>query len=201
MIIGLKKWNDPDTYFTQTNNPTEEILRKEDGKGWLESCGPTAAVNCLAAASHKVTVETPGRYYPQPEEVLTDWFNDPRNYPRLEKIREGVDPAEWMGNEVPQYYPEAILDVFGVLAKFSWGSGYDEITAALKQNKGVMVCLKKPSHFIAIVAYKELEVALVYRDPWPGNTWPVRWRGKTGFNRSIEGRELENLQPYRIEVG
>ena len=66
MVIGLKKWNIKDTYFIQTNNPTEEILRKEDGKGFLETCGPTAAVNCLSARGNNIEIICPGCYEPQP---------------------------------------------------------------------------------------------------------------------------------------
>jgi len=201
MVVGLVRWDDPNTYYSQTNNPTEEILRKEDGEGFLVACGPTAVVNCLAAAGHKVTVECPGRYYPQPEEVLFDWFNDPRNYKMLEKIRKGIDPEDWFGNEIAQYYPAALLDVFGVPAHFEWGAKYKDVTKAIKNRRGVMLCLKNPGHFIAVVAYKELEQALIYNDPWPGNPWPAKWRGKSGFNRSIAGPELENLKPYRIEIG
>jgi hypothetical protein len=33
MIKGVKFWNDRDRYYTQTNNPTEEILRKRSDGG------------------------------------------------------------------------------------------------------------------------------------------------------------------------
>ena len=201
MIRGLKYWNDKSTYYTQTNHPTEELLRKEDGKGYLETCGPTSAVNILAARGDDIVIKTPGSYKPQPEEILTDWFNDPRNYAHMQALRDGVDPAVYMGNEIPQYYPAAIMAVFGVRAFFYWGSDWDHVTMALSLQRGVMLALKKPGHFIAAVAYREIEKAIIYRDPWPGNPWPVEWKNRSGFNRSISGLQLENLQPYRIEIG
>ncbi len=198
-MIALSHWDDANTYYTQTNNPTEQILKKEDGLEWLETCGPTAAVNCLAAAGHSVRIECPGRYWPQPEEVLMDWFNDPINYDAMKRIRDSVDPSTIMGNEVPQWYEAAIPDVFGIPAHFRWGCAFESLRGAIQGNIGVMLCLKKPGHFIAAVAVDGER--LIYREPWPGNPWPERLKGEPGFNRSLKGDELRNLQPYRIEVG
>tara|TARA_Y100000310_G_scaffold269827_1_gene283297 strand:- start:9497 stop:10099 length:603 start_codon:yes stop_codon:yes gene_type:complete len=198
-MIGLIYWNDESTYYTQTNNPSEELLRKEDGEDFLETCGPTAAVNILAAAGYRVDIECPGTYRPQPEEVLTDWFNDPRNYGTMLTARDGVDPSLYMGNEIPQYYPAAIRDVFAVAARFFWGVSVDDVISALANRCGVMICLEKPGHYIAVVAYDPDTREIVYRDPWPGNPWPEAYRGQSGFNRRISG--TENIKGYRIEIG
>jgi len=39
MIAGAKFWNDRNRYYIQSNNPTEEILRKRSDGAWLVSCG------------------------------------------------------------------------------------------------------------------------------------------------------------------
>jgi hypothetical protein len=199
IMTGLLYWDDEDTYYSQVNNPTEQILRKEDGKEWLETCGPTAAVNIIAAMGRTVKVTCPGGYEPQPEEVLSDWFHDPANYKRMKNLRDGVDPGVWMGNEIPQYYPAAVWDVFGVTGTFAWGCDPAIVKGALRAGRGVMVCLKNPGHYIAFVAYDGDE--FVYRDPWPGNTWPARWRGHRGFNRVLTAVEFDNIKDYRIEIG
>jgi hypothetical protein len=92
MIKGVKFWNGRDCYYTQTNNPTEEILRKRPDRDWLVSCGPSAAVTCIAAMGFPVLCECPGSYVPQSEEVLKDFFHDPRNYAELKKARPDTPP-------------------------------------------------------------------------------------------------------------
>lgn len=201
MVIGLKKWNIKDTYFIQTNNPTEEILRKEDGKGFLETCGPTAAVNCLAARGNNIEIICPGSYEPQPEEVLNDYFHDPRNYPKLKEVRSSIDPSKFFNNRVPQDYQVAIPDVFGVKASFEWKNiqGIDEL---LKNNIAIMLCLKDPGHYIAVVAYETESKEVCYRDSWPNNYWPKNLKGTSGFNRWIPIETLQkNLSSYRVLIG
>lgn len=202
MIHGLKKWNDNNTYYTQVNNPTEEILRKKNKKRFLETCGPTAAVNILAARGDDIHIKCPGEYIPQPEEVLNDYFNDPANYKTLKKSREGLNPADWLGNEVPQYYAAAVPAVFGVKTKFRWSQTWQNIIDNLKKNIGMMVCIKKPGHFIAIVAYDDKTDELVYNDPWPGNKWPPKYAGKSGFNRRMTKVEYHGkVNAYCVEIG
>jgi hypothetical protein len=66
----------------------------------------------------------------------------------------------------------------------------------------VMVALKDPGHYIAIVAYNPQTNEVIYNDPWPGNYWPVGLRGTPGFNRAIAASELiANCKPYRVEIG
>lgn len=202
MIHGLKKWNDRDTYFTQVNNPTEEILRKKNKKGFLETCGPTAAVNILAARGDNILINCPGEYIPQPEEVLNDYFNDPANYRNLKNARKGLNPADWLGNEIPQYYSVAVPAVFGIKSKFRWSQTWQNIIDCVKQNIGVMICLKNPGHFIAVVAYDDKTDEMIYNDPWPGNKWPVNYAGKPGFNRRMKKVEYHsNVNAYCIEIG
>jgi len=188
-----------DAYYIQTNNPTEEILRKQDSKygGYLVSCGPTAAVNCISAMGLDVEISCPGDYKPQPEEVLMDYFNDPRNYDILRKKRKGTDPSIWYGNEVPQFYEIAVPAVFNVKARFIWWKDYKTIVNLVSKGQAVQLCLKNPGHYIAVVAYDTDTQEIIINDPWPG-----RFFNRDGFNRRMNAKELwSNVKGYAIVYG
>jgi len=193
MIKGVKFWNARECYFVQTNNPTEEILRKRSDGVWLVSCGPSAAVTCIAAMGFDVSIKTPGGYAPQSEEVLMDFFNDPRNYPTLQKARPETPPDMWHGNEIPQFYPVAVKSVFGVTAHFEWKADFDKAAAELSAGKAVQLCLKKPGHYIAAVAYDDERDEIIFNDPLPG-----RFKDGNGFNRRLKRIDFSNVKPFRI---
>ena len=193
MIKGVKFWNARECYFVQTNNPTEEILRKRSDGVWLVSCGPSAAVTCIAAIGFDVSIKTPGGYAPQSEEVLMDFFNDPRNYPTLQKARPETPPDMWHGNEIPQFYPVAVQSVFGVKACFEWKADFDKVAAELSTGKAVQLCLKNPGHYIAAVAYDDERDEIIFNDPWPG-----RFKDANGFNRRLKRADFSNVKPFRI---
>jgi len=201
MLITLSRYDDPDAYYSQTNNVVETILAKTGANRKLETCGPTAAVMLLDAIGRLEQVDTPGGWTPQPEDVLACWFNDPRNYPAMRAIRGDIDPASIMGNEVPQWYEAAIPAVFGVRAKFAWGISHVDMLAALPRDKGILATLINPGHYIAIVGYDTDTREVIYHDPWPGNPWPARYAGKSGRGRRLTVEEQANLKPYRVEVG
>jgi hypothetical protein len=197
MIKGVKFWDNRDYYYTQTNNPTEEILRKRSDGGWLVSCGPTAAVGCIAAMGHNVYCGCPGGYVPQSEEVLMDYFNDPRNYDALRKARPDTPPEKWHGNEVPQFYSVAVPAVFGVKAEFMYGNDFNKIAAFLEAGRGVQLCLVNPGHYIAAVAYDSAKREIIFNDPWPG-----RFADKDGFNRRMGEAEVKaNVKTFMIVFG
>jgi hypothetical protein len=197
MIKGVRYWNIRDHYYIQTNNPTEELLRKRSDGGWLVSCGPSAAVCCLAARGHDVEIRCPGTYRPQGEEVLMDFFNDPRNYDALKRVRPDTPPGTWHGNEVPQFYPAAVQAVFGARAEFVWGNDFDKIAAHLMQGKAIQLCLVTPGHYIAAVAYDNEADEIIYNDPWPG-----RFPNNDGFNRRMGRAECKaNTKPFCIVYG
>ena len=193
MIKGVKFWNARDCYFVQTNNPTEEILRKRSDGVWLVSCGPSAAVTCIAVMGFDVEVKTPGDYKPQSEEVLMDFFNDPRNYPALQKVRPETPPDMWHGNEIPQFYPVAVQSVFGVKARFEWTAPFEKVIAELQAGKAVQLCLKNPGHYIAAVAYDDERDEIIFNDPLPG-----RFKDGNGFNRRLKRIDFSNVKPFRI---
>ena len=195
MIHGTEFWNKKGKYFSQTNNPTEAFLKAAMGnlKSWLESCGPTAAVNCLAAMGKNVEIECPGTYKPQPEEVLMDYFNDPRNSQKLKEIRDLPDDIP--ENRVPQFYPQAVYDVFQQRCIFRWGPSFESVADHVSNGRAVQLCLKKPGHYIAIIAYDDGEKELIFNDPW-GERFKD---GKSGRHRRlIQNEFLTNVQPYYI---
>lgn len=191
----------PDSYYSQENNPTEQILRKQGVANFLVSCGPTAAVSLIHACGYVTEFEGPGKYAPQPEEVLTGYFNDPRNAKRLESIR-SLSSSEWLGNTIPQWYEPALWDVFGVRGVYREGLDFHDITLAIMENIGIMACLKKPGHFIAITGFDDEKGTIIYNDPWPGNYWPAGLKGTPGFMREINWDEMAwNFNPWRVEIG
>jgi hypothetical protein len=201
-IIALPRWNDPRAYYSQTNNVVEAILQKTGANRRLESCGPTAAVMLLDAIGKLKLTKTPGGWEPQPEDLLAAWMNDPRNADAMRLFRDDIDPADIMGNEVPQWYEPAIDDVFGVPAKFHPGVSLDAIVRALMANRGVLVTLKSPGHYVGIVAIDTTAAEVIYHDPWPANPWPAALKGTPGACRRVSWSTMsDNLKPYRVEIG
>lgn len=196
MIHGPRYWNDRERYYTQVNNPTEEQLRKAGVSGWLETCGPTAAVNCLGALGADLTITCPGRYRPQPEEVLADYLNDPANYGALRAARPDVDPSEIQGNRVPQDYPVAVREVFGVRVQYLESLGWLGVVGQIRAGHSVQICLIKPGHYLAAVAWDEVTNELIYHDSWPARV------GGDGFCRRMSRDAYEgNVRPYVIIYG
>jgi hypothetical protein len=197
MITGTKFWNHRECYYVQIDNPTEEYLRKNGNKNWLVSCGASAGVTCIAAMGNDVTVRCPGQYQPQSDEVLMDYFNDLRNYDMLRNIRKDTPPETWNGNEVPQFYPAAVSAVFGVKAEFLWGNDFERIASILQSGRAVQLCLVKPGHYIAAVAYDDVKREIIFNDPWPG-----RFSDRNGFNRRMgEAEYKSNVKPFMIVYG
>lgn len=201
MRLFLNRGEDPETYYRQENNPTEQILRKQGAENWLVSCGPTAAVSIVHATGREVDCLTPGGWKPQPEEILTGYFNDPSNSEKLKSIR-NLDPQNWLGNTVPQWYEAAIYDVFGISARFYWGLVFHDLEICIHKNIGILACLKNPGHYVAIVGFDSDKKTVIYNDPWEGNFWPESLKGRPGFNRELPWNEFSNnLNLWRVEIG
>jgi hypothetical protein len=84
-----------------------------------------------------------------------------------------------------------------VKAVFEWGADFDRAAAELRSGRAVQLCLVKPGHYIAAVAFDEGTREIVYNDPWPG-----RFKDGNGFNRRMGEAEFkENVKPYRIVYG
>ncbi|MFA5379025.1 MAG: hypothetical protein WC455_24940 [Dehalococcoidia bacterium] len=193
MIVGAKYWNDRTRYHIQTNNPTEEQLRKEDGEGFLESCGGSSAANCCAAIGKNIEIKCPGGFILQADEVATDFFNDPRNYPAFRKIRPGIDPAAIQGNRIPQYYPLMAKEVFNTRAEYYETLSWYKLEQWLLLKTAVQICLQKPGHFLAAVAKDTVTDEVLYHDSWPARV------GGDGFCRRMgHGEFLQNVKNFCI---
>jgi len=194
MVKGTKYWDDGDKYYTQENNPLDNMLRKAKVRLWLETCGPTSAINILGSMGLLPEVPKYGTYQMQPESIVMDYFNDSRQYEKFNAIRD-LDNRKWLNNEIPQYYPIMAKELFGVIAKFDFGLNWALITWNLMEGNGVQLCLKKPGHYIAAVAYDDETNELIYND-----SHPSRFKdGKGGHNRRMSEKEfLKNVKPYRI---
>ena len=195
--VGAKYWNDGARFYTQENNPTEAYNKARLASGakyWLETCGPTAAVNCLAAMGKNIAIICPGLYLPQPEEVLMDYMNDPRNSDKFKGVRDlGKDAKRIPENQVPQYYPLSVYEVFGVRARFEWGADWNQVTKELDRGRAVQVALKIPGHYISVVAYdSDKRDKIFYNDSWGSRFHD----GKGGHNRSMDRLGFSNnVQP------
>lgn len=195
MIYGAKKWADRSTFSVQTNNSIESILKKAAAPHWLETCGPTSAVNCLDALGWSTAITLPGGGTVQPEDVLTLWMNDLKNAGLQKAERPDVDPATYLDNEIPQYYPVALSRVFGARAEFNPSITFASVGARMSLYQAVMICLKSPGHFLAVVAFDDATHELIYRDSWPGRT------GSDGFNLRMGSEEFTaNVQPFAVAV-
>jgi len=198
MTKGTVLWGSRSVFYSQSNNPTEAFLKAtlDEQGGWLETCGPTAAVNCLAAMGKYLTIKCPGPYRPQPEEVLMDFFNDPRNKASLDVIRKTGDRIP--ENRVPQFYPTAVYEVFSQRASFLWGLTFDIVAAHVVDGHAVQICLKEPGHYLAVIAYDMRERELIYNDSW-GERFSD---GQGGWHRRMGVHEFKtNVQNYFIVYG
>ncbi len=213
-IVGAKYYNDPNRYYTQTNNPEEEVLRKSGAeragklialgvdpsivakagvRSFLETCGPTSATNCILAKYDIADIKCPGGYNTQKEQQLADWFNDPGKYSVMRPFRKELNPALVMCNRIPQYYPPAVKEVFGIDCEFKWVKSIDEIVDIVKAGNPVQICLKDPGHYVAVVAVDLDTSDFIINDPWPG-----RFPDNKGFNKILFKSEWINVNLFII---
>ena len=196
MIRGALDYQNRENYYIQSNNALEMYLKKYGVQNSAVTCGPSAAINCMAAMGIDVEIETPGGYHPQPEDILTAWFHDPRNWQRLRAIRGATDPeaTQYSPHEVPQYYPSAVRSVYGVDAHFEFLHDFDRVADYLFKGWAVQITQKDPGHFIAVVAYDSDLDELIFNDPFP-----VHFTNHNGFNRRIGRGEYDStVKPYAI---
>jgi len=208
MIKGTKFWNNREMYYSQNNNPTEEQLKKMlhelgakhnfeyKAATHFETCGPTAAVMGLASRGDIMPMEAPGGYMLQPEEILADYFNDPKNYALFKKIIPDAwyDPTEIPSNRCIALYPQAIKSVFGKNVKFVPSKlSFSTLRENLFAGCAVQLCLITPGHFIVAVAFDDITNMIIYNDPWDGR------EGVSGFNRKLSMTEYEsNVKPLAL---
>jgi len=132
-----------------------------------------------------------GGYSPQSEDVLAAWFNDPNNFVSMRKEWPGLDPATLPGNEVAQWYPLAVREVFGNPCEFVGELGFEKAATHIREGRTIQVCLRKPGHFIALVAFDEDDEEFIIKDSWAG-----RWPDGDGFCKRFSKDEFEaNVKP------
>lgn len=192
MIKGTKYWNERKTFSVQTNNAVENLLRTWSGqdRGWLETCGPTSAINVLESMGKPVAIVSPCMESVQPEDFLTIWMNDPKNKPNIPL------PGDRPVNEYAKAYPNAITKVFGQPCRYLEGQSFEWVSSMVSGGVGGMICLINPGHFLAVVAFDNETNELIYRDPWPNRT------GTDGFNLRMSSGEFKaNVKPYVVVFG
>jgi len=193
-ISGSPFWNDRKrAYFTQENNPIEHVLkcRLPAGVSWLETCGPTTSLNCQASIGREIDIGTRGGYRPQPENVLACYFNDPHNFDAMRAAWPGLDPERVLGNEVAQWYPLAVREVFGNPCEFVGEVAFEDAVDAVCSGRALQVCLRRPGHFIALVAFDDERSEFIIKDGWAS-----RWPDGDGFCKRLPRSEYEaNVKP------
>ena len=190
MIVGARYWDDRSRYFSQVNNPFEEGLRKLGFQKWLQSCGSSAGARGATAVGWDVAIRCPGGYEIPADEALTDFLNDPNNYPTFRETAPWIDPSIEPGNRHAVYYPIAAREVFGARAQW-WGAVTPaRIVEQVRAGRAVQACIAPPGHYLTVVAYDIATEELIYDDPWP--TRLARWNGD-GFNRRFTEAELEDI--------
>jgi hypothetical protein len=169
MIYGTKFWNDIDCFHIQDNNTYEETFRKKGVQYYLETCGSTSAINCISSMKGDDFFDNirVGDFYPQPEDILTAYFNTKTNYNLFKQIRADIDYTSMMVNEVPQIYPIAIKTLFGIDCEFKWEKDWNKLIEYLKNGMSIQVC--EPGHYTGVVAYDGNTNELIYNDPWNGH--------------------------------
>jgi hypothetical protein len=206
------------SFYRQSNNPTDEILRKIHlqmsldirkiltGKtdsatleevcrkilSYLETCGPTAGVMCMAALGRFLSDPAEGAQS-QREEEFSDAFNDSRNYAAFRAARPDINPAVYPGNRIPQYYPHVARQLYQMRCEFEW-CGMEAVKAHLLAGRTAQLCFKNPGHFIAAVAFDERSQEVIFNDPWP-----EQYADGNGFNRRMGARTMGDLvEPYAL---
>ncbi len=190
MTIGTRNRDRADLWYAQAkrdadgdvapNSAIEALLLKDDLQDheqtrpglWLETCGTHSAANCLMATRRDPgafleSFRLPGGGFVRLPDLLTLWMNTPQNRAKLLAARPNLDPDSLPGNEVPQYYPVAVAEVTGAACSYREGLAWVSILELLRQGSAVQLCLVKPGHYIAAVAYDDSVNQIIYIDPHP----------------------------------
>jgi hypothetical protein len=215
MITGCKNMDRTDIWHAQAivkngvsypNSAIECMLRKDEIQEmqtskpamWLETCGSHSNVNAMMGTRKDPdaflnSLKTPNHWYPRPPDILTLWMNTPQNYSKMLAVRPGLDPDAYFGNEVPQYYPTAMKEVFDVSCQFIPSHQWSDLVAALKVGTSIVICLKKPGHYICAIGFDDATNEIIYVDPNAPR--------QTGDWKKARMKQIEhdtNTQPFII---
>jgi hypothetical protein len=218
-MIGVRNFSRSDLWYAQSvrnaqgdvvpNSAIENILRKDDIQDgpanippeartrpglWLETCGSHTAVNLVLATRKDPeallrSLKLPGGGSVRPPDLLTIWMNTPQNRAKLLAARPHLDPDAYLGNEIPQYYPPAIAEVFGAICIYRESCVWETLISLLQQHAGVQLCLIDPGHYIGAVSYDEGTGEIIYIDPHPPRQ-PGDWKNvhmsKAEYQRNVK---------------
>jgi hypothetical protein len=181
MIFGAKNYihrETPGFWATQTRNTVEktyrllitEIKKKYPDVKWsyLETCGASAAANCLIAVDKEVRITCPGGYRPQLDCMIAEFFNDPNNEKVLNSI--GYNSAMIQNNRVMAAYPLAVSKVSGHQCELVELKTFKETIDYFKNGYAIQMCLKTPGHYICCILYDDEAKKIGCIDSWPERT-------------------------------
>lgn len=188
MIKGIKYWNNSSIRYEQTQNATEAIIRKvkieinkelkknykeEDidiNLGYLESCGASAFCTIMEGMGILKPADYPqinGQRI-QFDDFVMMYLNDPHKDILFY-------PGNSMDNRWIYSYPTLAKELFNVSSKMHWGASalsFDQAAKELTKGNGIQICLKRPGHYLACIAYDDDKDAILFSDSWgsrPGN--------------------------------
>lgn len=156
---------------------------------WLETCGSHSLVNGCASVGLDVGIKTSIGTPLRAPDAVTCFLNDPGNYPALQQVRPGVDPNQYMGNEIPQWIAYAGQALFGAKTNFLWLHDFAKVADIVSSGVAVEFGLKSPLHFLVAVAYDEATNELIYVDPAPYRSpsdWWQRRMNETEYNATVD---------------
>ena len=169
MITGVKNWNDRSVRYEQNENATESIIKKvlrENGitkKGWLESCGASAFCTIMEAMGFLTEADYPVL---NGETIqFDDWIMMYMNDPKRDRI---FLKGTTFDNHVFRNYPKLAEKLFPTCVPVYKHWDWKDITAEITKGHGAQICLKNPSHYIAGLAYNDIEDVILYSDSWTG---------------------------------
>lgn len=201
MIIGAE-YADRDIY-SQENNPIDVYNKKANSNnGYLESCGPSAMLNCCSAISKNEIVVNHNGLSIQPEQIVFDVMNDPNNYEKLLPYRNNIsleDLQTWaIPSRIPQYFPWASMILLDIKSVFSWNDAYehfDIIKEKILKKHAVQIQFKNPGHYVAITKFDTEKNHFLYHD-----SWFSRWNDNNGRDRILTKDEFNyNIHTFNID--
>ena len=197
MKLGITNWEDKNIRYDQTRNSIEtiikkiklEIRKKENADiklGYYESCGVSAFCTLMEGMGFLKESDYPS--LPNGKTIqFDDWvmmyLNDPKN-----SFSTDVDQ---MDNRLFKNYVKLGLELFDCKADYVKRPSWNDIANHLKTGDGVQLCLIKPGHYIAAIAYDDQDDKIIFHDSW-GKRAGLKNNGyfeeldKTGFDKNVK---------------
>lgn len=191
-MIYKAKYADRDHYI-QTNNAIEAYNKKVKKDSYLETCGPSAMINCCQAVSeNELTITINNQNVKaQPEDLVFLIMNNPENYSSMLPYRENFvieDFDIYIPSRIPQLFVWAARTLFNISSRYFWNytaKPFENIAGYIKKGCSVQLQLVSPGHFISVGKYDSENDILIYED-----SWPDRWPDKSGKNRVLTREEF-----------